>query len=206
VVRDVASYRRKPARYKPQPRVLVLCEDSKSSLLYLREAAQHFRVHAQVEIAHPGKTDPKGIVTEAVKRRRSLDRVFCVIDRDTHQGFDEALQTAAERDVDTIVSHPCYEFWLLLHFRYHRAAYAAGGGRSAAEHVIKDVRAEAGMQDYAKGSSAGLFDRLLERLPTARQHAVRSLQDAVAVGNPNPSTEMHRLIDVFKQLAELQPV
>jgi hypothetical protein len=206
VARDSKSFGRKPARYKPQPRVLVLCEDSKSSLLYLREAAQHFRVLAQIEISHPGKTDPKGIVNEAVKRRSSLERVFCVIDRDAHQGFDEALQMATAGEVDTIVSYPCYEFWLLLHFRYTRAGYVAGGVHSAADHVVQHVRAEAGMQDYAKGSSAGLFERLLERLPAACQRAEQSLQAAVVEDEPNPSTEMHRLIDAFKQLAELQPI
>lgn len=173
--RDAKSFGRKPARYKPQPRVLVLCEDSKSSLQYLREAAQHFRVHAQVEVAHPGKTDPKGIVTEAINRRRSLDRVFCVIDRDTHHGFDAALQAAVQGDVQTIVSHPCYEFWVLLHFRYTRAGFAASGGHSAADHVVQQVRAEAGMQDYAKGSSAGLFEKLLARLPAARHRAWKKL-------------------------------
>ena len=206
MARDAASFRRKPARYKPQPRVLVLCEDSKSSLQYLREAVKYLRVDAQVEIAHPGKTDPKGIVNEAIKRRGSLDRVFCVIDRDTHHGFDEALQMAAAGDVDAIVSHPCYEFWLLLHFRYTRAGYAAGGGHSAADQVVEHVRAEAGMQDYAKGSSAGLFERLLERLPAARQRAAQSLEEALAEDERNPSTEMHRLIDALEQLAQPQPV
>jgi hypothetical protein len=206
VARDAKSFGRKPARYKPQPRVLVLCEDSKSSLFYLREAAQHFRVHAQVEIAHPGKTDPKGIVGEAIKRRRSLDRVFCVIDRDTHHGFDEALQLAAAGAVDTIVSHPCYEFWLLLHFRYTRAGYVAGGGNSAADHMVQHVRVEAGMQAYAKGSITGLFDRLLERLPAARERAEQTMQKALADGERNPSTELHLLIEAFERLAQPQPV
>ena len=206
MARDAKSFGRKPARYKPQPRVLVLCEDSKSSLMYLREAAQHFRVHAQVEIAHPGKTDPKGIVNEAVKRRRSLDRVFCVIDRDTHHGFDEALQMAAAGAVEMIASHPCYEFWLLLHFRYTRAGYIAGGVHSAADHVVQHVRAEAGMEHYAKGSSVGLFERLLDRLPVARQRAAQSLQEALADQERNPSTELHLLIDAFEQLARPQPL
>jgi len=206
VARDAKSFGRKPARYKPQPRVLVLCEDSKSSLLYLREAAQHFRVLAQIEISHPGKTDPKGIVNEAVKRRSSLDRVFCVIDRDTHQGFDEALQMAAAGEVGTIVSYPCYEFWLLLHFRYTRAGYVAGGVHSAADHVVQHVRAEAGMQDYSKGSSAGLFEKLQERLPVARQRAAQALQEVRADGERNPSTELHLLIEAFERLAQPQPV
>ena len=204
--RDAASFRRKPARYVQTPTVLVLCEDSKSALQYLRDAAQHMRVHAQVKISHPGKTDPKGIVSEAVKHRRSFDRVFCVIDRDTHHGFDEALQMAVAGKVETIASYPCYEFWLLLHFRYTRAGYVAGGGHSAADQVVRHVRAEAGMEDYAKGNSDGLFESLQERLPVARQRAAQGLQAAVVEEELNPSTQLHLLIDVFEQLAQPQVV
>lgn len=56
--RNAASFNRQKSRYKPQPTVLVICEDSKSGKRYLEDASRHFRVNVVVEITHCGKTDP----------------------------------------------------------------------------------------------------------------------------------------------------
>jgi RloB-like protein len=152
MARSAKSFRRKKAKFKPLPRTLVLCEDSKSCLVYLQEAARHFRSFAQIEISHCGKTDPIGIVNEAMKRRHKFDHVFCAIDRDNHHGFDGALETAMANGVDVVASFPSYEFWLLLHFRSTRAPYVAAGNSSAADRLIRDLRREPGMDNYS-GSS-----------------------------------------------------
>jgi len=126
--RKASSFARRPAKYKPQPRILILCEDKKSCRTYLQEAAQHFRCRADVEIAHVGRTDPRGIVAEAKSRRADYDSAYCAIDRDAHETFDEAVSNAAKPPaVEVISSHPCYEFWLLLHFRKTRSSFVPSG-------------------------------------------------------------------------------
>jgi RloB-like protein len=86
------SFGRAAAKFKPQPRVLVLCEDSKSALNYLVEASRHFRSHTIVKVAHGGRTDPLGIVEEAIwsLKREKFEKIYCVIDRDAHETFDAA--------------------------------------------------------------------------------------------------------------------
>lgn len=207
VARGATSFARRSSKYKPQPRILVVCEDEKSCRTYLHEAAQHFRCHADVEIAHIGRTDPQGIVAVAKLRTRDYDRVFCVIDRDTHALFDEAMREAERSPrVDVLASHPCYEFWLLLHFRMTRSPFAPGGGRSAADIVTSELRGEPDMHAYAKGASAGLFDRLLPRLPEARARAAQVLAQALEDMEPNPSTRLHELIDLFEVLGKPVPI
>ena len=106
--RSANSFSRGAARYKAQPTVLVICEDSKSSRRYLEDATVHFRVHVKVQITHIGRTDPKGIVTAAIERTKQYDKVFCAIDRDTHESFDEALAMVAHNEkVVVIPSYPC---------------------------------------------------------------------------------------------------
>jgi hypothetical protein len=56
-------FSRKAAIYKPMPKVLVLCEDTKSCLNYLNDAAKYFRVNVKPQ--NCGKTDPLGIVNTA---------------------------------------------------------------------------------------------------------------------------------------------
>lgn len=207
MARKASSFGRRPAQYKPQPRILILCEDKKSCRIYLQEAAQHFRCRADVEIAHVGKTDPRGIIDEAKGRAGDYDFVYCAIDRDTHATFDEAVGNASRPPiVEVIASHPCYEFWLLLHFRETRHPFAGSGNHSAADNVIRMLRKEDGMSGYDKGAEHGLFEALIDRLPSARAHAKQVLQQALADGDLNPSTKLHELIGLFERLQKPLPI
>lgn len=180
----------------------MLCEDTKSALNYLQDAARRFRSHAVVKIAHCGRTDPIGIVEEAIASRRNFDMTFCVIDRDSHESFDNALLRAAEfgDSITVLPSYPCYEYWLLLHYRFTRAPVASVGAQSAGTRMAAALRAEDGMAAYEKGSSNSIFDRLLDRLPIATVNAVRALDAATAEQEMNPSTKLHLLILEFQRL------
>lgn len=198
----MAVPRRSGPTLKVQPRVLILCEDSKSSLDYLRDAAKHFRAYTEVEIYHPDRTDPLGIVEIGLARLKRFEKVICVIDRDTHANFDAALNLASGR-VEMIVSYPCYEFWLLLHFLYSRASYVRAGNLSAGDLLARALRQHAEMANYAKGDTQGLFAKLLDRLPVARQRSARAWKEALDdQGDMNPSTKMHELIDFFESLRQ----
>ncbi len=62
------------------------------------------------------------------------------------------------------------------------------------------------MENYAKGSSENLFDKLIDRLPKARQLATQVMAEALNEGNLNPSTQLHELIKCFELLGTPQPV
>lgn len=207
----MARFDRKPARFKQQPTVLVICEDTKSSKCYLEDASLHFRVKVQVEIVHCGKTDPKGIVEAAINRQKNFDEVFCVIDRDTHKNFAEALNLAKTANkIEIITSYPCFEFWLLLHFGYNRKPYSQTSKHSAADLVIKDLRAQPLLKDYDKGSVKNLFNVMLNNgFTEARRVAPKVLAEAENTGEMNPSTQLHILLNRFDSLSkpqEIQPI
>lgn len=206
--RTIASYGRGKPRFKPQPRVLVICEDSKSCIIYLNEAARYYRAELQVEMIHCGHTDPQGIVREAVRRARNYDHVYCVVDRDSHPLFAEAEQLAREHHerVTLKPSYPCYEFWLLLHFRKVRRPYLRTATRSPGECVVRELCVEPEMEGYAKGNARGLFLRLIPKMADANRRAVEVLAEAVADGNPNPSTRLHELLQEFERLGLPTPV
>lgn len=193
-------------RYHPQPTVLVICEDLQSGKNYLQDANQHFRSNLKIEVVHCGKTDPRGIVAEAIKRAKNFDRVICAIDRDAHANFDEALQLARQSSkVDVCVSYPCFEFWLLLHFRHTRRPYLAAGGRSAADQLLTELREFPEMEAYDKGKSQRVFGQLLgERFAAARLRAPQVLRDAVESGEMNPSTRLFEVLDLMEQMATLR--
>ncbi|MNF66150.1 hypothetical protein D3C84_479340 [compost metagenome] len=206
--RSANSFDRKGSRFKPQPKVLILCEDSKSGKRYLEDAALHFRANAQVEIAHCGVTHPSGIVEKAIARQKSFDRVFCALDRDTHICFDRAIDLAKRHPkIKVIASFPCFEFWLLLHFGYNRKPFAAAGKNSPGDLVAKSLREKPNMEKYEKGKDISYFAQLLgEPFKTARTLAPKILEDVVKSGEPNPSTEIHLLMDEFESLSKPQPI
>ena len=207
MARKSSLFERKKPSLKPQTRVLVICEDTKSSLQYLKDAAHHFRAYAEVDIVHCGKNDPLNIVKEAMERQRLFDHVYCAIDRDRHENFDEALDTVKRNEkISVVASYPCYEFWLLLHFRKTRKPYIGVGKNSSGDLLVKDLCEVVGMENYAKGSSENLFERLIDRLPTARQRAAQVIEDALNEGELNPSTRLHELIQCFEALGKPQPI
>ena len=208
MARKSSPFERKKPSLKPQPRVLVICEDTKSSLQYLKDAAHHFRAYAEVDIVHCGKNDPFGIVEEAIERQKNFDHVYCVIDRDADKKFDKALNLAKlhEKKISLIASYPCYEFWLLLHFQKNRKPYIGVGKDSSGDLLVKDLCKVKGMENYAKGSSENLFDQLLENLPKARKFAAQVMQEALNDGEWNPSTRLHELIEKFERLGTPEPI
>lgn len=202
--RSTSSFGRGKPKFKPQPTVLVVCEDTKSAITYLREAAVNFRCSALVEFVHCGKTDPLGIVKHAQSRRQSFDKVYCVIDRDEHENFDSAVDLARGlNNVTLITSFPCFEFWLILHFGYSREPIARSGNNSPGDNAVNALRIKPGMQGYDK-SAEKIFDSLLDKLHLARKFSLRVMQDAIDTNAPNPSTRLHILIDQFEALGEPQ--
>ena len=199
----MARFERSKPRFKQQPKVLVICEDTKSGKRYLEDASLHFRVTVLVEITHGRKTDPLSIVKQAISRQGKFDRVFCAIDRDTHATFDEAIQLAKTSEkIEIFASYPCFEFWLLLHFGYSRKPYAGAGKHSAADLLIKDLCTYPGLENYEKGKDFSIFKLLLgKRFDEARRIAPKVLAEAMANEEMNPSTRLHELLDFFEKLS-----
>lgn len=160
---------RRKAQRQPAERLLIVCEGTKTEPLYLAEIRQQLRLpsaNVQVQPAAYG-TEPLRIVEYAERlfiegqralgiHARTFDRVVVVFDRDEHHSYHAALQRVAalngrlENDervkvpFEAVVSVPCFELWLLLHFeevfaplhrdealarlRVHVAGYTKGQG------------------------------------------------------------------------------
>ena len=185
-------------------RVLVVAEGQKTEAAYLSDIAEHYRLStANVVILGQG-ADPATVVREAIKLKRretqrgdAYDRVFCVFDRDSHATFDVASQRAAANGVQLARSWPCFEYWLLLHFRLTRSPYVRTRTRSPCDQCIHELRRH--LPDYHKAQH-DVFTTLLPYLEKAKDNAGRAHRDFVATGERNPSTDMHRLVSFLQQL------
>ena len=196
--------RRQAPKREPYNRVLIVCEGSKSEPLYFSEIRRRYRLStANVQVVNEGSA-PISVVNEASKRQKKeldlgekYDYVFCVFDRDEHATFDAACAKAKGKKQELVRSWPCFEFWLLLHFGYSRKPYARSGALSPAANCLRDLREH--LPDYEK-TQRGLFEYLEDRLEDAKSNAQRTIVDASKTKEPNPSTEIHRLVEYLQNL------
>lgn len=191
------DFSRKGGRFEQLPTVLLICEDAQSCKRYLEDAKVHFRAQLKVEVCHSGYTNPKGIVKAAQKKPASYEEIYCVIDHDNRQELAEAIKLCQQEEkIKIIASYPCYEYWLLLHFSYTDAGFA--DAKAALKALCKK------MPDYKK--DLAVFQQLLPNLPQARKHAEKAYAQAQQLQLPNPSTQMHLLLDRIQELGQPIPV
>jgi len=109
-------------------RILILCEDLKSSKLYFESYKKDEKLKrnlssVDIQVFHPKNHDPVGLVTKAkemklkAKRERNpYNEVWIVLDRNGHANIDQALITARDNKINIALSVVCFEYWILLHF------------------------------------------------------------------------------------------
>ena len=195
---------RSDPKREPYDRVLIVCEGEKTEPLYFQELADRYRLSMMNIVIVGSGSDPGTVVRRAKKERdkerrrgEKYDRVYCVFDRNEHEHFEGACKEARDSGVQLARSWPCFEFWLLLHFRFSRRPFEKSGRRSAAQSCVDEVCRC--LPSYAKGASE-IFHRLEERLERAKAHAARAWADAKATSELNPSTEVHQLVDYLQSL------
>lgn len=199
--------RRKASR-EPYDRVLIVCEDSKSTPSYLEAIRDDLKLNlANIKIC--GKecgSAPISVVnyaTDLMKKDTGYDKVYCVIDRDRHPNFREALQKAKGKKIEVIVSIPCFEYWLLLHYDYITTPFQAAQG-SHCEEVIKALKKYE--PNYEKGKNflkQHYSCCLKEKQDTAIKNARKresECQHEKLLENKNPYTQMYLLIEYLSNI------
>jgi len=204
-------------------RILIVTEDTVSSNKYVEQVRVDFRLpEANVAVIPGHGSDPVSVVETAVKILREngpFDRVFVVIDRDSHANFSEAMQKLRQYNINAksgsrrirkwispdreetidrfekVLSVPCFEFWILLHFIYQRSAFLATGDKSMCDVVISELRTASRYPQYQKGDR-NLWDETKARYEDfARPNAIKTRQDVERTQRSNPSTNFYIVID-----------
>lgn len=207
--RAAASYKRKEARKAPYDRVLIVCEGEKTEPVYLAELKEELKLNsANIEIVpNTLGSAPISVVRQALRKfakEKDYNRVYCVFDKDIHPSYSAALHMIKEKTQATkgncpifaVVSVPCFEFWLLLHFRYTTRPYQAKNG-SICESVITDLKKF--LPDYEKGGK-NIFHKTKSLLPQAISNAKKVLHHCETGETDMPSTRMHELVEYLQQL------
>ena len=126
------------------------------------------------------------------------DKAFCVFDRNGHTNYDAAMTRIANSPngrtgkLKAITSWPCFEIWLLLHFRYSTAPFNRAGSESSCDRAIKELLTF--LPQYTKGHQT-IFDELASQMSSATTNAKRLHTHNRNCGSTNPSTRIHTLVE-----------
>jgi hypothetical protein len=207
--KNVGQLRRKMSQRDSYDRVLIVCEGEKTEPTYFSDLIDHHALNtANVEVTGECGSSPQCVLDFAIKKFKestnegnAFDRVYCVIDRDGHEGYDNVVQKFDSiRPKATYIlanSVPCFEYWLLLHHELLTKPYANLPGNSVGKQVLHDLKKH--IPKYEK-SCNGLFQELLPLLEKAKSNAKQALAQAKAVGTDNPTTKIHVLVDDLQSL------
>lgn len=211
--RSATDLQRRGPKRAPYDRVLIVCEGAKTEPHYFEAVRDALELAtANVIITGNCGSAPQSVVTEAQKRFKDdpdYDQIYCVFDRDGHTRYAQAMDTLSRWHprrpggannkpvaVEAIISVPCFEYWLLLHFEYTTAHLAN------AEAVIARLKPHWHGR-YHKGD-ASAFTATWSRHEQALTHARRALLDAASAGTDNPTTRVHELVEALKCLKTFQ--
>lgn len=116
-------------------RILIVCEDGKSSKLYFEAFKKDKKLKrdlasVMIKVVHPRDHSPLGLVKAAKKKklkarreRNPYDEIWIVLDKDYHANIDKAFNMARDNKIHIALSSICFEYWVLLHFEKTMKAF-----------------------------------------------------------------------------------
>jgi len=203
--RKMESHKRMIARRDPYDMVLIVCEGEKTEVNYFNALIDELKLNtANVEVAdNTAGSSPRSVVDCALKTYRKCkeqgkeyNRIYCVIDRDRHQNYHEALDVikrtrlGKRNFIKSVVSTPCFEFWILLHYICTTKYYYTGVGSVCAK-VIADLKRY--MPEYEKGNIR-IFLKLKDMLKKACKHAKNIDDNNDKINEFSSNTIIYKLV------------
>lgn len=187
----------------------MVCEGRVTERSYIEGFKRVVR-NATVEVkVHDEHGDPRRLVEMAKSEKRqalaeakresddflAYDEVWCAFDRDQHERFEDACQMARDNQLELAVSNPCFELWLLLHFRDNPGPQH--------RHRLQKMLTKH-LPGYDKHVD---FARLADLVDQATRRARRLDQEAERVGETfrNPTTGFYRLTESIARVEPLAP-
>ena len=199
--RDRRPGRRPPFR-DPKPIILVVCEGEKTEPQYLlgfvracrnprvriEVAPEHGVPRTLVEIAKQHKIDAKAAAEREHDENLAFDSVWCVFDMDEHPNVGEAREMARDNGIELAVSNPCFELWLLLHFRESPGMQHRDKVQELLAGYVPDYDKRVDYATYSDGYlDATLRARRLDRVAASDGEEGR-----------NPTTGVYRLTELIR--------
>ncbi|WP_445945472.1 RloB family protein [Shewanella sp.] len=197
---------RREAKREQYKKILIVCEGEKTELYYFQDLINHYKLNtANIQVVDNKETCPLKLFEFAQdfekKERKShspFDTIYCVFDRDTHTNYGKAIEKIKLLPkYEAVTSIPCFEYWLLLHFKQSSKPYNKKGKKSVGDQVLSDLLQV--YNSYRKGNKQ-VFSDLYPKLANAIKHAEVNRNLAKKSGTDNPSTEVDLMVVALQNI------
>jgi len=191
--------RRRKAYRDPVPFILVVSEGRNTEPQYI-DGFRQFYANRLVRVHRvDGAGVPITVVEEAMRAREEAsdlakrdsddnllyDEAWCLFDVDEHPGVEEAIAMAAANNISVAVSNPCFELWLLLHFKEHSAHIERKASKKLLLTHVSDYDKNVNFHDYRDG-----YD-----LAVTRATGLDKRAESIHEPGKNPTTGVYHLTE-----------
>jgi hypothetical protein len=204
--KSTRSLRRGQPSREPYDRILIVCEGQKTEPNYFHGIRQEARISTlQIRILHSDGTQPLQVVQFAeaeFEKSRQFEKVFAVFDRDDHPTYARAIAKAESLDgklkndeskpvpFKAIVSVPCFELWLLLHYANIQSYFHR-------KEILLQLRTH--ITNYKKGKD-GIYELTKEKLTTAIERAQFLRNQFSRIPGDEAYTDVDELVGILKTI------
>lgn len=116
----MGKYLRRRRELRPLKKTFLIVCEGQSEEIYFKNMKRCERLtNINIEIVKPHASTPKSICLYArkEKKKKEYDVVYCVFDCEVwNQGV--LGEIGSRPDINIITSTPCFEIWILLHYKY----------------------------------------------------------------------------------------
>lgn len=200
---------RSSAQQEAYDLVLIVCEGEKTEPYYFKDLMRVEKLSSvNISVISGNGSDPVSVVDTAINEQQKQEKylpfnsVYCVIDKDKHPNFHQAIDKANANGIKIIVSYPSFEYWYICHFDFYRSPIIATGNKSAGDNCVSILNTywkKAFKKDYTK-NQANLYALLRDKLETAIKNAKTGFKQAQDDNELNPSTQVYELVDYLRNI------
>lgn len=191
--------------------ILLIITEGYTEQNYLNSLIEHLKIDRRkisINFHGPVKDADKNIETAKKKLKSGdCDEAYCVFDRDNHASFPQAIKEIKQfnslnnKKIFEITSNPCFEYWILLHFKYTTRLFGESGS-SACEDITKDIDVELkkikGNEEYIKTYD---FSKIIENFQKALENAKKANKESQKNNNEPPYTKMDILVSRLYEIS-----
>lgn len=195
------SHKRDSKNLSPKQVILIVCEGEKTEKNYFETLKKQLNLtNANIIIDPDSNPSPSSVVKYAKQKLEQnpneYDEIYCVFDRDRHKDFNKALNMVKNTIIQTIVSDPCFEYWILLHFTNTSKIFGGSGG-SPCKEVQEAKEFKANVRNYAKDYD--FKEIITQHLETAIKNA-KEINSQNEAQRQSPYTQVVVLVERLREL------
>jgi hypothetical protein len=194
---------RRAGKREQRDRFLIYAEGEVSETIYLKGVRSDLGRSGPGIVLGTTHGEPYGLVRDAIKHRDrerlagdAFTQVWCVFDVESpepHPSLDKATQLAERQGIRCAVTNPCFELWLILHFRDQRDPLTT---KDACDHLMN---LPCGYDKHGKAFNYALCRGRREAAAGRADAFATRYEDAVPLRDRNPWTSVQELFGALQR-------